>query len=311
MSIRVQDLVKRYRGAARNAVDGVELSVDRGQLFCLLGPNGAGKTTILSILTTTLSATAGKVEIAGHDLDTDEAGVRRATGVVFQESSLDLNLTAEENVRLHAILYGEYPWRPLLRLMPEAYRREVRDLAAVLGVEGVLTQPARSLSGGTRRKLEIVRALMHRPAVLFLDEPSAGLDPESRRNLWEYLRDARQRWGTTIFLTTHYLDEAEEADAVSIIAEGRVIEAGSPEALKARLTTREVWVDAEDRERLCQELLRLGLTPASGPGPLRLTLEGHTLQWVLRSIESDLTLLRVMEPSLEDAYLDLVQKARQ
>jgi ABC-2 type transport system ATP-binding protein len=233
-AIEVRELVKRYRGAAANAVDGITFDVPDGQLFCLLGPNGAGKTTTVSILTTVLTPTSGRVVIAGTELTARQATVRRELGVVFQEPSLDLNLTAEENIRVHAVLYGLYPWRPLYRLMPARYRRQVAELAGVLGIGGTLHRPARVLSGGTRRKLEIVRALMHRPRVLFLDEPTAGLDPESRRSLWAYLRETRARHGTTVVFTTHYLEEAERADAVCIMRAGRIIERGRPADVKAR-----------------------------------------------------------------------------
>jgi ABC-2 type transport system ATP-binding protein len=235
--IDVADLVKRYRGAAANAVDGVSFDVPEGQLFCLLGPNGAGKTTTVSILTTTLAPTSGRVRVAGLDLATQQDLVRGEIGIVFQQQSLDLNLTAEENIRLHAVLYGLYPWRPLYRLMPHGYRQQVRDLSDMLGITGVLARPARTLSGGTRRRLEIVRALMHAPRVLFLDEPTAGLDPESRRSLWAYLRQTRAARGTTVFLTTHYLEEAEAADAVCVMRGGRIIERGSPAEVKGRQAT--------------------------------------------------------------------------
>jgi len=233
-AVEVSHLVKRYRAAARNAVDDISFDVPDGQLFCLLGPNGAGKTTTISILTTTLAPTAGRVRIAGRDLATEQAGVRRQIGIVFQQPSLDLNLTAEENIRLHAVLYGLYPWRPVFRLMPPGYRQQVRELAGVLELSDVLGQRARALSGGLRRRLEIVRALMHRPGVLFLDEPTAGLDPESRRSLWAYLRQARASYGTTVFLTTHYLAEAEAADAVCVLVRGQIIERGSPAEVMAR-----------------------------------------------------------------------------
>jgi ABC-2 type transport system ATP-binding protein len=234
LAVEVAHLVKRYRGARYNAVDDISFHVPAGQLFCLLGPNGAGKTTTVSILTTTLAATSGQVRIAGRDLAADRAGVRRKLGVVFQQPSLDLNLTAEENIRLHAVLYGLYPWRPMYRLMPAGYRSQVQEVAGVLDLSGILERRARTLSGGLRRRLEIVRALMHRPRVLFLDEPTAGLDPQSRRSLWAYLRQARVTFGTTVFLTTHYLEEAEAADAVCVLAGGRIIERGSPAEVKAR-----------------------------------------------------------------------------
>ena len=234
LAIEVRDLVKRYRGAIGNAVDGVSFDVPDGQLFCLLGPNGAGKTTTVSILTTVLAPTSGRVLVAGRDLATERAGIRRSIGIVFQQPALDANLTAEENIRLHAVLYGLYPWRPWYRLMPAAYRRQVRDLAGILGIAGSLGRPVRSLSGGTRRKLEIVRALLHRPRVLFLDEPSTGLDPQSRRSLWSHLRETRAQYGTTIVLTTHYLEEAESADAVCVLTHGRIAERGTPAEIKTR-----------------------------------------------------------------------------
>jgi ABC-2 type transport system ATP-binding protein len=233
-AIEVSDLVKRYHGAAVNAVDGVSFEVAEGRLFCLLGPNGAGKTTTVSILTTTLAHTSGRVRIAGLDVARQQAQVRRRIGVVFQQPALDANLTAEENIRLHAILYGLYPWRPWYRLMPRGYRQQVHDLSAVLGITGILSRPVRQLSGGTRRRLEIVRALLHQPRVLFLDEPTAGLDPESRRSLWGYLREVRETRGTTVLFSTHYLAEAEAADQVCVMAGGKIIESGTPAALKAR-----------------------------------------------------------------------------
>jgi ABC-2 type transport system ATP-binding protein len=233
-AIEVSDLVKRYRGAAANAVDGVSFEVAEGRLFCLLGPNGAGKTTTVSILTTTLAHTSGRVRIAGLDVARQQAQVRRQIGVVFQQQALDANLTAEENIRLHAVLYGMYPWRPWYRLMPPGYRRQVSDLSDVLGITGILSRPVRTLSGGTRRRLEIVRALLHQPRVLFLDEPTAGLDPQSRRSLWAYLRQVRETRGTTVLFCTHYLAEAEAADQVCMLAGGKIIESGTPAAVKAR-----------------------------------------------------------------------------
>jgi ABC-2 type transport system ATP-binding protein len=253
--IEVSQLVKRYRRAASNAVDGLSFEVQEGQLFCLLGPNGAGKTTTVSILTTTLRPTSGRVRIAGCDLLREPAAVRREIGVVFQQPSLDANLTAEENVRLHALLYGLYPWRPSWRLMPREYRRRVEELASTLGVADLLGRPVRTLSGGTRRKLEILRALLHHPRVLFLDEPTTGLDPESRRSLWSHLHEARAAQRTTLFLTTHYLEEAEAADTVCVINQGRVIESGSPDAMRARrrqpeLSLEDIYLALVGHERL-------------------------------------------------------------
>jgi ABC-2 type transport system ATP-binding protein len=265
--VEVAGLTKRYRGAARNAVDGVSFEVAEGQLFCLLGPNGAGKTTTVSLLTTTLALTGGRVRIAGHDLATGQARVRQEIGVVFQQPSLDLNLTAEQNIRLHAVLYGLYPWRPAWRLMPAAYRRQVAELAEILGLVGALGRPVRALSGGTRRKLEILRALLHQPRVLFLDEPTTGLDPDSRRGLWAYLRQVRAARATTVFLTTHYLAEAEDADAICVLARGQVIERGSPAEIKARqLGAAHPRAAGDTADRRTLEDAYLALLEAAGSG---------------------------------------------
>jgi ABC-2 type transport system ATP-binding protein len=232
-AITVDGLVKRYRGSDTNAVDGISFTVEAGSFFTLLGPNGAGKTTTISILTTTLAPTDGVACVAGFDVRRESSEVRQRVGIIFQNHSLDQNLTAEENVRLHAVLYGMTPWRPLYRLMSEDYRARVAELAGLLGIGDDMFKPVRTFSGGMKRKLEIVRSLMHHPQVLFLDEPSAGLDPASRRALWAYLKDVREKGGTTVFLTTHYLEEAEDSDRVCIIAKGKVVALGSPAEVKS------------------------------------------------------------------------------
>jgi ABC-2 type transport system ATP-binding protein len=305
--IEVVDLTKRYRKAERNAVDGISFEVGAGEFFALLGPNGAGKTTTISILTTTLLPTSGRATIAGFDLVTEASSVRRMVGIIFQRPSLDQNLTGEENVRLHAILYGVHAYAPAFRLMGAAYRRHVGELADLLGMGREIFDPVRTYSGGMRRKLEIVRSLIHDPKVLFLDEPTAGLDPPSRRSLWAYLDSVRRDRGTTILLTTHYLEEAEQADKICVIDGGRVVAYGTPAELKAALVEEFVLVDAEDRPALLAELDRLRL-PHSGAGPVRIPLDGARTHAVLRSIETPLRLVRTHAPSLEDAYFEIVEK---
>jgi ABC-2 type transport system ATP-binding protein len=305
--IQVVDLVKRYRKATRNAVDGISFEVGAGEFFALLGPNGAGKTTTISILTTTLLPTGGKATIAGHDLVTDASAVRALVGIIFQRPSLDQNLTGEENIRLHAILYGIHPYAPTYRLMAAGYRRRVGELAELLGIGKEVFDPVRTYSGGMRRKLEIVRSLMHDPKVLFLDEPTAGLDPPSRRTLWSYLETVRQQHQTTIFLTTHYIEEAEQADKVCFITGGRVVASGTPADLKAALVDEYVVVDAENRTALDAELTRMGLAHTGG-GPFRLPVEAHRTHAVLRAITTPLTVVRTHSPTLEDAYLEIVEK---
>ena len=304
-AVEVRELVKRYRKAKFNAVDSISLTVPAGEFFALLGPNGAGKTTTISILTTTLVPTSGSVKICGHDAKREAAAVRRQVGIIFQNPSLDMNLSGEENVRLHAILYGLYTYRPAFRLMPDAYRAQVRDLAAVLGMENDIFQPVKKLSGGMQRKLEIIRGLMHRPKVLFLDEPTRGLDVASRRSLWAYLREVRERYKVTIVLTSHYLEEAEQADRLCILNHGRIVAMGSPGELRSRPAEEFLELNAADRTRLRSELQRLQLDFDEGDA-FTVKLNGRSAHDVVRSIEVPLTSLRTRQPSLEDAYLKIL-----
>ena len=303
--IHVDRLVKRYRKADRNAVDGISFDVGAGEFFALLGPNGAGKTTTISILTTTLAPTEGTATIDGHDIVREASAVRGKVGIIFQRPSLDKNLTGEENVRFHAVLYGVYPYAPSYRLMPAAYREQVRELAAIVGVGDEIFMPIRTFSGGMARKLEIVRSLIHRPKVLFLDEPTSGLDSPSRRGLWSYLERVRRESNTTILLTTHYLEEAEQADRICIIDHGRVVSYGTPAAIKADLVEVFVMVDTADRPKLVAELARMGL-PYSGNGPFRVELDGRGTHAVLKAIDTPLSVVQTHTPSLEDAYLEIV-----
>ena len=307
--ISVDGLVKRYRKAERNAVDGVTFQVRPGELFALLGPNGAGKTTTISVLTTTLAPTSGTVTVNGFDLMREPAAVRRSIGIIFQQPSLDLNLTAEENVRLHAILYGIFPFRPTFSMMPKGYRDEVRRLAAILGIDDDLFKPIKTFSGGMRRKLEIVRSLIHKPRVLFLDEPTVGLDPASRRSLWEYLRTVRAETGTTIFLTTHYLEEAEESDTICIINRGQVVSLGTPAQVKSELVQHELLLDADDRDELRRELTMLSI-PFTETPLFRVPIDerggGRSAQQIIKAIQTPLSVLQTRTPTLEDAYLSIV-----
>jgi ABC-2 type transport system ATP-binding protein len=303
--IHVDGLVKRYRRAERNAVDGISFDVRAGEFFALLGPNGAGKTTTISILTTTLSPTGGTATIDGLDIVREASAVRRRVGIIFQRPSLDKNLTGEENVRFHAVLYGVYPYRPSFGLMPAEYREQISDLAAVVGLGDEIFQPIRTYSGGMSRKLEIVRSLIHRPKVLFLDEPTSGLDSPSRRGLWNYLERVRRESNTTILLTTHYLEEAEQADRICIVDHGRVVSYGTPLEIKADLVEEYVLVDTRERGALRAELGRLGIT-YSGDGPFRVELDGRGTHAVLRAIETPLSVVQTHAPTLEDAYLEIV-----
>jgi len=304
--IEVRDLVKRYRKGKVNAVDGVSFDVEPGQFFALLGPNGAGKSTTVAILTTTLSPTAGTVRICGHDIVREAAAVRRQVGIIFQNPSLDMNLTGEENVRFHAILYHLHPYRPLYRTMPAAYRQQLRELADVVGLGAEVFKPVKRLSGGMRRKLEIIRGLMHHPRVLFLDEPTSGLDTASRRSLWQYISELRRRHDITILLTTHQLNEAEEADEVCILDHGRIVALGTPHQVKAQLVRERLLIDAEDRAALRRRLADLKV-PFSEDGAFKVELDERTAYEVVRAIDLPLTLLKTESPTLEEAYLKILE----
>jgi ABC-2 type transport system ATP-binding protein len=307
--IHVEHLTKRYKKTAVAAVDDISFDVRPGELFAFLGPNGAGKTTTISILTTTLAKTSGVVTIAGHDLDREATAVRRNIGIIFQNPSIDLHLSGEENIRLHVAIYGLYGYSPFYRLMPAEYRERVELLAHVVGLDGEIYRPLKTFSGGMKRKLEIIRSLMHRPGVLFLDEPTSGLDPVSRRGLWDYLRQVRNTDGTTVFLTTHYLEEAEEADRVCVIDHGRIAVIGTPDELKRELLDRSVLVDAVDRPALVEELTAMGLQPIDDQsGLLRVPYDAVTAQELIASIATPLSALRVHEPSLEEAYVELLRQ---
>ena len=306
--ITVDKLVKHYKKAEQNAVDEISFEVPSGTLFALLGPNGAGKTTTISILTTTLSSTSGTIQIAGYDLATQAHLVRRQIGIIFQRPSLDLNLTAEENIRLHATLYGLYPYRPAFRWMPRAYRTQVQEMAELLEIEKDLFKPVKTFSGGMKRKLEIVRSLLHRPAILFLDEPTTGLDPASRRSLWDHLRQVRTESGTTVFLTTHYLEEAEGADQVCIMNNGRIVSSGTPQQIKADLAPSTLTINAEDHDQLRTELQQLGQSFKEEESGFSLDIENEQVHQLLRRIQTPLNQVQTHALSLEDAYLHIIKQ---
>jgi ABC-2 type transport system ATP-binding protein len=308
-AILVENLTKRYAQADTNAVDGISFVVEPGVFFALLGPNGAGKTTTISILTTTLSPTSGTVQVAGYDIQREASAVRQQIGINFQAPSLDMNLTAEENIRFHAILYKLYPFRPTYGLMPQAYKKQVGEMASVLGLDGEMGKPVRTFSGGMKRKLEVVRSLIHKPQVLFLDEPTAGLDTEARHSLWSYLKQTRSEEGTTTFLTTHHLEEAESADQVCIIHQGRIAAQGTPDQLKAELAEDYLTLDTDDPDALRRELRALGI-PFEETDTFRIRLDGSVpgVHAMLKAIDTPLTLVRTHTPSLEDAYLKIIWK---
>lgn len=302
--ISVKDLVKKYKKADKNAVDGVSFDVKEGEFFAFLGPNGAGKTTTISILTTTLSKTSGDVMIAGFDIEKQSSKVRRNVGIIFQNPSLDLNLTAEENIRFHAILYGLYPFRPLYSLMPDSYKKRLAELGEILDLKDMY-KPVKSFSGGMKRKLEIIRSLMHKPRVLFLDEPTIGLDPEARKNLWQYLKKIIGEEKTTVFLTTHYLEEAEVADKICIINKGKIIKEGSPEQIKKTLIKDYLIVETANKTALVNELNKKKIKFDQN-GEFRIYIQNKEIQNFLGNLKTKLTNIKTHAPSLEEAYLEII-----
>lgn len=307
--IQVDNLVKQYRKAKEAAVNDISFNVREGEFFAFLGPNGAGKSTTISILTTLLSTTSGKVCIAGYDLAREAKKIRSNIGIIFQNPSLDLELTAEENIRMHVSIYGTYGFRPFYRMMPKAYKQRIEELAEIVGLQENLFKKLKTFSGGMKRKLEIIRGLMHNPKILFLDEPTQGLDAASRHSLWEYLNRVRAEENITIFLTTHYLEEAEGADRICIINRGKIVMIGTPDQIKSRLLVEKyMYVDAVDQKLLKTELSRLGATFMETGQGLKVVYQDKTPQQLLSSLTTPLTKLNIYQPTLEEAYLDLVKE---
>ncbi len=310
--ITVRNLVKRYQKADKNAVDDITFHVEEGELFAFLGPNGAGKTTTISILTGSLSKTSGTVEVSGFNMDTDSQSIRQNIGIIFQNPSLDANLTGEENIRFHAVLYGLYPFRPTFSLMPISYQKRVNELAQILGIKKDIFKPTKTFSGGMKRKLEIVRSLMHKPKVLFLDEPTVGLDPISRNNLWEYLRTVREQDHMTIFLTTHYLEEAEGSDHTCIVNNGKIVAYGTPEQIKHDLVQQYVVLRAKESTKLEDELKKMKFRYSKSGTQFRVQLtDGKNIQELVQSIHTRLDTIKIHDPTLEEAYIEVVQDTNQ
>lgn len=220
------------------ALENLSLEIEKGELFGLLGPNGAGKTTLISILATILPATSGTANVCGHDVSREQAQVRRAIGIVFQDPSLDDELTGEENLDFHGRLYG----------MDKATRKErIEEVLRLVDLPDRRHDLVKTYSGGMRRRLEIARGLMHRPQVLFLDEPTLGLDPQTRRRIWNYIRSLKESFGMTIILTTHYMDEADQlCSRIAIMDRGGIVAMDSPEGLKAELGGEILEVEASE-----------------------------------------------------------------
>ncbi|MDP9002636.1 MAG: ABC transporter ATP-binding protein [Myxococcota bacterium] len=293
--IRTRALSRNY-GALR-ALDALDLEVNRGTLFALLGPNGAGKSTTIAILTTLLTPSAGEAMVAGWDVVKNPREVRRSIGVVFQESSLDDRLTARQNLDLFASIYG---------IEPSGRAARIDARLASVGLASAAQQRVRTFSGGMKRRLEIARALLHEPAVVVLDEPTVGLDAQTRRNVWEQLAAIARGRGRTVFVTTHYMDEAERCDDVAVVDHGRLVARGSPAALVARAGGERLLLRCEDDEKGASAARALGWNVRNEAGAL--VIEGERPEVMLARLAERGAGIReatIVRPKLEDAFVAL------
>jgi ABC-2 type transport system ATP-binding protein len=299
----------RTRRGQVEAVRGVDFTVEGGEIVGFLGPNGAGKTTTLRLLTTLLSPTAGSATVAGHDLLCDPGGVRQRIGYVAQGGSTDPGCSVREELTLQGELY---------RLEAAEARRRADELCGQLDLAGIEDRLVKTLSGGQRRRLDVALGLVHRPPLIFLDEPTAGLDPQARGNLWGHVRRLRQEHGTTIFLTTHYLDEADAlCDRILIIDHGRIVAEGSPDELKRRVAGDVVTVEVADAADRAETVLasHTGVREVAASGKmLRLTVErsDQILVGLLRALDSakiELASIQLARPTLDDVFLTLTGRS--
>jgi ABC-2 type transport system ATP-binding protein len=308
--IEAEDLVKDYPGAVR-ALDGVSFSVEKGSIFALLGPNGAGKSTTVKILTTLSRPSGGRARVRGVDVVREPGQVRRLIGVVAQKSAVDAEATGRENLILQGELYG---------LGGSALRRRAAELLERFGLAEAADRLGRTYSGGMQRRLDVALGLVHRPGILFLDEPTTGLDPEVRSAMWEEISGLAREEGLTILLTTHYLEEADElASRVAIVDRGRVVAAGTPEALKSELHGDAVQVElaaAPGDGHVLEALDRVrGIREVAVEGrSLRARVESgaSTVPVVLAALDArgiDVASVTVARPSLDDVYLRYAGRA--
>ena len=274
--IEVSGLKKSYGSV--QAVKGVDFYVEKGKMFALLGPNGAGKSTIIDMLCTFLKPDAGQVTLDGLALGKDDAEIRKKIGAVFQDGLLDPLLTVEENLRARGGLYG---------LSGQKLRDAVQSAAQAVGVSGILKRPYGKLSGGQRRRCDITRALIHRPEILFLDEPTTGLDPQTRQSVWDTVRELQQSNGMTLFLTTHYMEEAAGADFVIIIDNGLIAAKGSPAQLEEEYTADKLSLVCADVPKVIEQLEKLGK-------PYK-----QTAEWLTLNIPSSMDALPIIEQCRE------------
>jgi len=286
------------------AVNEVSFEVPAGQVFGFLGPNGAGKTTTISMLCTLLKPTSGRAAINGYDVLLEKRQVRKSIGLVFQDPSLDERLTALENLQFHAVAYK----------VPRALRKErISEVLDMVSLTDRADSRVETFSGGMKRRLEIARGLLHYPKVLFLDEPTIGLDPQTRNYIWEYIEDLKRREGITIFLTTHYMEEAEHCDRIAIIDTGKIIALDTPEALKDNVGGDVIKLRTEDDESAEAELLsRFPELELLTDPECRLcfkTRKGEEfIPDLIRDFGTKIVSVSIHRPTLDDVFLQLTGK---
>jgi multidrug/hemolysin transport system ATP-binding protein len=294
-AISVTGLTKRF--GAVLAVDDISFEVATGSVFAFLGTNGAGKSTTIGCVTTVSPFDAGEITVAGHDVRRDSEPVRTQIGVVFQDSLLDAQLTARENLTTRARFYTADR---------AAIHERVAELSALIGLDEFLDRRYGTLSGGQRRRVDIARALLHSPAILFLDEPTAGLDPASRAIVWSTIHDLRDRHGLTVFLTTHYMEETEEADLVSIIDRGRIIAQGTPAELRAAHSHSILTVTSRNPERLNVLAAKAGLTVADRGGAAEIRIpDAAAARKLLAEHGDDVVDFEFRHGRMDDVFLAL------
>jgi len=298
-AISAENLTKKFDDFV--AVDSISFAIEEGEIFGLLGPNGAGKTTTISMLSTMLRPTAGKATVNGCDILDQEDGVRKSIGIVFQDQSLDEELTAYENMDFHGRLY---------RIPGEQRKEKIGELLALVGLEDRQHDLVKTYSGGMRRRLEIARGLLHEPKVLFLDEPTLGLDPQTRNHLWEYIERLNREKGITIILTTHYMDEADRlCDRVAIIDHGTIIAMDTSQALKNQIGGDVVIVESPDPDAAADVLNApwvANIERRDGSVVLSMQDAEHHIPEIVTDLHRHdiaITSLSVHNPTLEDVFL--------
>lgn len=306
-TIEVHELVRKFGDFT--AVKGVSFEVRQGEIFGFLGPNGAGKTTTISMLCTLLRPTAGRATVNGYDILTQPNQVRQSIGLIFQDPSLDERLTGRENLNFHAMLYD---------VPGDLARRRADELLAMVDLSDKVDEIVRNYSGGMKRRLEIVRGLLHHPKVLFLDEPTIGLDPQTRRHIWDYLFKLRDQEGVTMFMTTHYMDEAENCDRIAIIDHGEIVALDTPQALKRLVGGDIVTVYASDGRQAAEKLrATYNIEPRLGPEGqviIEIPRGDRFIPEMVATLSNGSTPLAVQsvslrQPTLEDVFIKLTGHA--